>query len=104
MLAHSQDFTTFHSWTINRISCRVWVDPVGEYAGTEGVVKNTSPECIFSCTISPHFALGFTLPCLYGSLPLHSLVTSIQGVEADDLNLTGLCPFRFRTQYSVLSL
>ncbi|WP_222708727.1 hypothetical protein, partial [Paenibacillus sp. N3.4] len=54
------------------------------HAGTEEAY-GTFLQVLFFCTHTPQFPWGFTIPRLYGSMPLHSFVTPDQGVETDNV-------------------
>jgi hypothetical protein len=54
------------------------------HSGTEEACGTFLPV-IFFCTHTPQFPWRFTIPCLYGSMPLHSFVTPDQSVETDNV-------------------
>ncbi|CAM3748195.1 hypothetical protein ALPO108162_03515 [Alicyclobacillus pomorum] len=64
--------------------CKMDFEPLRVHAETEGATEYTaSSKTPLCCTLPSTRSLGFTLPYLGGSKPLHSFVPSVQGVESD---------------------
>ncbi|MFC6233469.1 hypothetical protein ACFQI7_37870, partial [Paenibacillus allorhizosphaerae] len=55
------------------------------HAGIEETFLNISPGAVIYCTLLHKMPWMFTIPWLNGSLPLHSIVILIQGVETDSV-------------------